>query len=55
MPSASKKRKQNNGFAVPQILKGKGDKGIKGLSIFTSSRRQELKTKLKNEIDETEY
>lgn len=51
MPSASKKRKQNNGFACPQILKDKGDKGVKGLSIYTSSRRQELKNKLKKEID----
>jgi len=52
MPSASKKRKQNNGYAVPQILKDKGDKGVKGLSIYTSSRRQELKNKLKREIDD---
>ena len=54
MPSASKKKKQYHRYVVPQALKENEGKRCKGVSFFTSSRRQALKNELKNEINETE-
>ena len=50
MSSKNKKNKLKNSYQVASGLKTKLRTGVKRMSFYTSSARQELKNKLRNEL-----